>query len=142
MAGNNDIKSNNSELVAVKRSSAGLGLFAKIDINKGAKIIEYIGEIIDQKESNRRGGRYLFQTSKNRIIDGSDRNNIARYANYSCRPNAETEVIRGRVYIHAKRKIRAGDEITYDYGQEYFDEYIALNGCKCVKCLSDKPQLE
>jgi len=118
----------------VKRSSAGLGLFATEPIRKGDFIIEYIGEVIDLKEANRRGGKYLFETSRNRYIDGSDRKNIARYINHSCDQNCEVEIRKGRILVFAKRAIKVGEELHYDYGEEYFDEHIKPHRCRCHAC--------
>ncbi len=123
--------------VKVKKSKAGLGLFATKKIPKNSFIIEYFGQILSNKERDEKGGRYLFETSANRTIDGSCRENTARYVNHSCKPNCEIEIIRGRVYIVSKRTILPGEEITYDYGEEYFDEFIKPNGCKCESCLKD-----
>ncbi len=36
--------------------------------------------------------------------------------------------------LHALRPIEAGEEITFDYGKQYFDVYIKDKGCRCVKC--------
>jgi SET domain-containing protein len=47
--------------VTAKRSSAGLGLFAEEHIDKDECIIEYTGEIISREESDRRGGKYMFE---------------------------------------------------------------------------------
>jgi SET domain-containing protein len=124
--------------LATKRGVNGLGLFAKVPIKKGDCIIEYIGEIINNAEANNRGGRYLFQTSKDRHIDGTARHNVARYINHSCRPNSEVDVIRGRVFVYAKRNIEIGEELNYDYGKEYFDEHIKPKGCACVKCIEKR----
>ena len=62
--------------------------------------------------------------------------NKARYLNHSCRPNCETDIVKGKVYIYAKRNIKSGEELTYDYGKEYVDDFIKPYGCKCLKCLS------
>jgi SET domain-containing protein len=121
--------------LATKRGVNGLGLFAKVPMKKGDCVIEYIGDIINDAEANRRGGRYLFQTSKDRHIDGTGRHNTARYINHSCRPNCEVDVIRGRVFVYAKRTITPGEELNYDYGKEYFDEHIKPKGCGCEKCV-------
>ncbi len=118
----------------VRRSSAGLGLFAKEPIKKGEFIIEYTGKILTQKEADKKGGRYLFEVNSRKVIDGSPRSNKARYANHSCCPNAEVIIKKGRVLLYATKNIKAGEEITYDYGKEYFDEYIKPKGCKCKKC--------
>ena len=120
--------------LSVRKSSAGLGLFASEPIEKGGFVIEYFGPILTRKESNKKGGKYLFETSENRIIDGASRKNIARYINHSCKPNCEIEIMRGRVYLFAKRAIEVGEELSYDYGGEYLEEYIKPFGCKCDAC--------
>ncbi len=124
--------------LATKRGVNGLGLFAKVPIKKGSCIIEYVGEVIDNKEANKRGGKYLFQTSANRHIDGTTRSNIARYINHSCRPNCEADTIRGRVFISAIKNISPGEELNYDYGKEYFDEHIKPKGCACERCVEKR----
>ncbi len=124
--------------LAVKQGINGLGLFAKVPIKRGECIIEYVGEVITAKEANKRGGRYLFETSSNRHIDGTTRKNTARYINHSCRANCEPDTRAGRVFIYAKRKIEPGEELCYDYGKEYWDEYIKPKGCRCEKCTQIK----
>jgi SET domain-containing protein len=125
-------------IVHVKRSSAGLGLFAGEDIKKGQLIIEYTGERISEAEANRRGGRYLFTVTDELVIDGKERSNTARYINHACKPNAEAEhdEAEDRIFIRAKKKIPAGAEITYHYGKEYFKDIIAPEGCRCATCVS------
>jgi len=122
--------------VQVKRSSAGLGLFACENITKGDYIIEYTGERIDEAEANDRGGKYLFEVTEDLVIDGKGRENTARYINHSCRPNAEAEHDEDtdEIFIRAKKKIRAGEEITYHYGKVYFNDIIKPLGCRCEKC--------
>lgn len=118
----------------VKRSSAGLGLFAEEPVKKGTWVIEYIGKIIRGKDIDTIENKYLFETSAIRMIDGSARTNTARYINHSCKPNCEAEIFTGRVFIKAIKKIEKGDEFTYDYGKEYTDKYIKPYGCKCTFC--------
>ncbi len=124
--------------LAVKRGINGLGLFAKVPIKKGECVIEYVGEVITATEANRRGGRYLFETSANRHIDGTTRKNTARYINHSCRANCEPDTAAGRVYISAIKNIKPGEELCYDYGKEYWNEYIKPKGCLCPKCVEKK----
>jgi len=121
----------------VKRSKAGLGLFALESIPKGACIIEYIGRELKPGEENTITSQYLFEVSKTKTIDGKGRDNIARYINHSCRPNCEIEIHKGRVFVMAKRAIKAGEELNYDYDTEFFDEYIKPKGCRCQKCSPD-----
>jgi len=122
--------------VSVRRSSAGLGLFANVSFKRGDFIIEYTGDHISHEESDRRGGKYLFILNKKIVIDGKGRENTARYINHACSPNAEAEADDEdeKVRIFARRKILPGDEITYDYGKEYWDEYIKPYGCRCLTC--------
>lgn len=120
--------------LAVRKSATGLGLFTLDPIPKKEFVIEYVGPILTAKESNEKGGKYLFETNKDRFIDGTDRINTARYINHSCAPNCEIEIFRGRIYVFSTRAIKPGEELFYDYGEEYFDEHIKPYGCKCVKC--------
>jgi SET domain-containing protein len=118
----------------VKKSSAGLGLFATKEIPKGVCLIEYFGREISEEEQYTSKSKYLFEINSKITIDGTARENIARYINHSCKPNSEVEIKKRKVFIFSKRKIIAGEEICYDYGKEYFNEYIKKVGCKCVRC--------
>ena len=122
------------DVFSVKRGSAGLGLFANVAFKKGDFIIEYTGEVISNDEADRRANRYIFEISARRSIDGSRRENLARYINHACRPNCEAEIDRGRVMIYAKRNIKEGEELNYHYGKAYFDDFIKPVGCKCASC--------
>jgi SET domain-containing protein len=122
----------------IGRSRTGLGLFAIEHIKKRAFIAEYSGELITTAEAERREARslrYLYEINSRWTVDGSTRRNIARYANHSCRPNAESDTTRDRkVILRAIKNIKPGDEITYDYGSDYFEAFLKPVGCKCVKC--------
>jgi len=118
----------------VKRSSAGLGLFAGEDIPKGVCLLEYKGRQISEREEYTSNSKYLFGVTAKKTIDGQARSNTARYINHSCRPNAEIEIKKERVWVFSKRKIKKGEEICYDYGQEYWNEHIKPIGCRCLKC--------
>ena len=118
----------------IKRSVTGLGLFATEPIPKGKRIIEYTGPLISNEVVEGSNGKYFFGVNSKWSIDGSVRSNIARYVNHSCRPNADAFVSGRRVWIWSRRNIRAGEEIAYDYGEEYFEGVIKPMGCKCPKC--------
>ena len=126
--------------VIVKRSSAGLGLFATKIFAKGDIIIEYTGEHITHEEADRRLGKYHFILSDAIVVDGRERKNTARYINHACKPNAEAEIDEDeeKINILARRKILPGEEITYDYGKEYWNWHIKPHGCKCHSCLAKK----
>jgi SET domain-containing protein len=120
----------------VFKSSAGFGIRALRDFAAEEELMEYTGPRLTNEEADRRAGRYLFRLNDDYTIDGTPRSNLARYINHSCAPNAQASLSHDekRIIIEAIRPIRAGEEITYDYGEEYFEQYIAPAGCKCIKC--------
>jgi hypothetical protein len=118
----------------VKKSATGLGLFSNIQIAKGEFVIEYTGKVMTSKEANEKGGKYLFEINSRTTIDGSGRENLARYINHSCRPNCEATIKNKQIIIRSIKEIKPGDELTYNYGKEYFNEYIKPFGCKCAYC--------
>lgn len=101
----------------------GNGIFAARDIRKGESIIEYLGEHIDEDEAmsrydddnQRRHHTFLFGLSDGTYLDGGAEGNEARYINHSCEPNCEAFEEDGRIFIYALRRIKEGDELTYDY---------------------------
>jgi SET domain-containing protein len=130
-------KPGNFDLV-VRRSKTGLGLFAESEIPKGSCIIEYFGPQLTAEEENKSRSKYLFEVHARKTIDGALRANTARYINHSCRPNCEPNIYKGRVYIHALRRIKPGEELNYNYGKNYFDEFLK-DICACPKCQPEKP---
>jgi uncharacterized protein len=122
----------------IARSRTGLGLFATKPIRKGTKIIRYFGPLLDsrKKKDDAIENKYLFELTGRWTIDGSVRKNIARYINHACKPNAESDVKprKRKVFIRAIKNIEPGDEISYDYGTDYFKAYLKPIGCKCDAC--------
>ena len=121
----------------VGRSSTGLGIFAEQDIPKGACLFEYVGPQLTKEQEEKSRSKYLFEINARKTIDGAPRWNTARYINHSCRPNCEPNIYKARVYIHAKRRIKAGEELNYDYGKAYFDQFLK-DICACPKCAEKK----
>jgi SET domain-containing protein len=127
----------------VGRSHIGLGLFATEQIKKGAFIVAYRGRRIPTAEAAKREARgacYMFELNSRWTIDGSSRRNLARYVNHSCKPNAEALLRRGGIVYVARRGIRPHEEITVDYGRDYFECFLEDRGCLCAACLT-KPQV-
>jgi hypothetical protein len=116
------------------RSRSGLGLFARVPLRAGARVIEYTGERISAEEADRRRGRYLFHIDAEHAIDARGREHLARYLNHACRPNCEARQVGRRIFIHARRAIEPGEELTYHYGRVYFRAFIAPVGCRCTTC--------
>ena len=129
----------------IGRSKTGLGLFATKPIKKGTQIIRYFGPMLDcrKKKDDEVENKYLFQINNRWTIDGSVRKNTARYINHACHPNAESDVNSRKrtVHIRAIKNIAPGEEINYDYGTEYFKEYLMPIGCKCAACEKKRAKL-
>jgi len=123
--------------IEVRQSTIhGTGVFAEQDIPSGARIIEYIGEKISEEESDRRwaaqstGDRiFMFELEDKTYIDGDIPENDARFINHSCDPNCESEENAGQVWILSIRNIKAGEELSFNYGfdAELFGQYP----CRC-----------
>src|SRR3954467_12927335 len=122
----------------IGRSRTGLGLFATKQIKKGTKIVRYFGPLLDSRKKKHEAieNKYLFELNGRWTIDGSVRENIARYVNHACKPNAESDVNprKRKVVIRAIKNIEPGEEINYDYGTDYFKAYLKPIGCKCAGC--------
>ena len=139
-----------SKYIEVRESEIhGTGVFAKTKVPKGKKVIEYVGEKITKKESERRsialieknhgsetdGAVYIFEVNKHRDIDGNIPENTARFINHSCEPNCEPDVIKNRVWLISTRKIKEGEELSYNYGFDldgYEDHECKCGAKKCV----------
>ena len=124
----------------VKRSAPGrgLGLYTETAIKRGSFVIEYTGHLILTSVADTLKTKYLFEIDEKLTVNGSHRGNVARYINHACEPNCEAEIDGTRIMIYAKKNILAGEELSYDYGDEYFNEFIKPYGCKCSKCVKEK----
>ena len=126
------------------RSRTGLGLFATAPIKKRAFIVEYKGRKLTTAQADvleARGNRYLYEINSRWTIDGTTRRNLGRYANHSCRPNAKARTVGHKVFLRAIKNIKPGDEITYNYGRNYFEAFITKSGCRCAACARRRTKL-
>lgn len=121
----------------VKKSqlpNAGKGLFTSTPIKKGEQVIEYLGELINWKEYEKRvlenKDGYLFFINNKLCIDAYPTpQHKARYANDAqgltrapgLKNNCEYEIRGKRCFIVAKKNIEAGEEIFVSYTKEYWD---------------------
>jgi hypothetical protein len=130
----------------IGRSRTGLGLYALKPYRKREYVVTYRGRRIRNEEAERleaRGSRYMFEINTRWTIDGSSRWNVARYVNHSCRPNAEAIERRGPIIVYcARRKIKPGEEITVDYGKDYFSAFIGKTRCQCPKCRERRAEMQ
>jgi len=125
----------------------GRGVYAGRRLKKGERIVEYKGEVISWREADRRppsdpddpNHTFFFALDDHRkVIDANVGGNAARWINHSCEPNCETTEDEGRVFIEALRDIRAGEELSYDYGL-IIDERITPTLKKQYRCLCGAP---
>ena len=137
--------------IATRKSAIhGNGVFAALPIDKGERLIEYKGrrrthEEVDAGDSGdiESGHTFLFTLNDDYVIDANVDGNVARWINHSCKPNCESEIEengkgkrhKDKVFIHALRDIKAGEELTYNYGIVLDEPHTAkvkkLWACKC-----------
>lgn len=139
----------NNPFVKVTHSKVhGRGVYSALAVKKGTPIIEYIGERITKAESDKRadkvlkrsqatggGSVYIFTLNNKMDIDGDVPWNTARLINHSCEPNCETDIEDDHIWIIAKRDIKKGEELNYDYGYDManWEEHPCRCGTKsCV----------
>jgi SET domain-containing protein len=104
---------------------AGWGVYADQTIEEDTRIVQYKGELVSQAEGWRREQRYLprqriwiFNINQRWVRDAAVGGNIARYINHACRPNCYTEIEGRTIWVLAARRIRKGEELTYDYNTD------------------------
>lgn len=119
----------------IKKSTlpaSGKGLFTKLPIKKGTKIVEYKGTVSSWANADHDNGNnaYIYYVTRNHVIDASRaKNAMARYANDAMgltrikgiSNNAEYVLEEKRIFILSTKDIPAGGEIFVAYGKDYWD---------------------
>ncbi|CAI5996276.1 unnamed protein product [Closterium sp. NIES-64] len=134
--------------VVKKVKGRGWGLVAAEPIKAGQFVIEYCGEVVPNKEAQRRHAAYLAAGEKNvyllklnarEVIDPTKMGAAARFVNHSCDPNCETRkwTVLGeiRVGIFARKDIEPGCELTYDYDYEWYGGDKVKCRCGAAACV-------
>lgn len=140
--------------IAARRSPIhGNGVFAVEPLAKGEEIIQYKGKLLSNDEADdlygdggETGHTFLFTLNDDYIIDGSQQGNTARWINHSCAPNCRALVEesangnprKDKVVIETLRRIKPGEELTYDYGI-VLDVRHTARLKKLWKCLCGSP---
>jgi len=123
------------------------GLFSNEDLEEGALVIEYLGELIRPRMADLRekyyedhglDSCYMFRIDDDYIVDSTKRGNISRFINHSCDPNCRTEIIVDhlgwkKIVVLAARPIAKDEEVTYDYKFASENERIRCN-CGAQNC--------
>jgi len=137
--------------IQLRRSNIhGNGVFAREAIAKGTRIVRYLGLLRTHAEVDaayadieENGHTFLFTLNDAYVIDGNIKGNIARWINHSCEPNCEAVIEENahghahldRIFIDAIRRIRAGEELTFNYGivlaERHTPKLKKLWGCRC-----------
>ena len=116
----------------------GTGVFARCDIAEDAIILEYVGERLTKDESERRrveGNFFVFIVNDEFDIDGAVDWNPARFINHSCAPNCDAWMEDERIWISARRDLRAGEELSFNYGYDLHDYEEHVCRCGAKECL-------
>ena len=139
------------KIEARKSDIHGNGVFALAAIRKGERIVEYKGKRrthdevdADEEGDVESGHTFLFTLNDDYVVDANVDGNIARWINHRCDPNCESEIEedakdrrhKDKVFIHAIRDIKPGEELAYNYGIVLVDEpHNAKNkklwACRC-----------
>ncbi|XP_050296380.1 histone-lysine N-methyltransferase Su(var)3-9-like isoform X1 [Anthonomus grandis grandis] len=123
--------------LCIFRTNNGCGWGVKVlkKISCGEFICEYVGEVIDHEEAERRGkaynaeGRtYLFDLDYNSrdnlyTVDAATHGNVSHFINHSCDPNLGVYATwincldpnLPKLALFALREIQKGEELTFDY---------------------------
>jgi uncharacterized protein len=136
-------KASRYKLKIIRSGIHGFGVRTQEAIPAGRRVIEYAGEKIGRREARRRflsgsPGKprrlnCLAKLDNYWVIDGAVGGNGAQLINHSCDPNLVLGKLGRRLWLVSLRRIRAGEELRYDYG-------FAKNGervrCRCgsAKC--------
>jgi SET domain-containing protein len=125
------------KLYKIKKSNIdNKGLYAEKNIKSGKLVINYKGKIITKKETDTNPkfdndkAIYLFNLNSRYDLDGDFEYNDARLINHSCNPNCEVEGKGLKLWITAIKDIKKGEELSYDYGFGYDEDYKQFV-CKC-----------
>ncbi|KDR13022.1 hypothetical protein L798_13230, partial [Zootermopsis nevadensis] len=120
----------------------GWGVKTKYAIKPGEFILEYVGEVVSEKEFKARmATRYIHDTHHyclnldgGLVIDGHRMGGDGRFVNHSCEPNCEMQKwsVNGlfRMALFALREIDPHEELSYDYNFSLFNPAEG-QPCKC-----------
>lgn len=131
------------KLEIYKTETKGWAVRAREAILRGTFVCEYVGEVLDEQEANKRRNRYgtegcgyfleidahindmsrLMEGQSPYVIDATNYGNVSRYINHSCSPNLVNYQVLvesmdhqlAHVGFYASRDILAGEELTYNY---------------------------
>ncbi|KAF2640743.1 hypothetical protein P280DRAFT_326288 [Massarina eburnea CBS 473.64] len=127
------IRKQYADVTVIKTDKKGFGLRANTDLKPGDFVFEYIGEVIDERTFRRRMLQYdhegikhfyFMSLTKGEFVDATKKGNFGRFCNHSCNPNCFVDkwVVgdKLRMGIFAERKIKAGEELVFNYNVDRY----------------------
>ena len=122
-----------ADVSVFKTEKKGYGLRADTDLYPNEFIYEYIGEVINEGQFRKRMVQYddegvkhfyFMSLSKGEFVDATKKGNLGRFCNHSCNPNCYVDkwVVgeKLRMGIFAERKIKAGEELVFNYNVDRY----------------------
>jgi hypothetical protein len=122
-----------ADVAVIKTEKKGFGLRANRDMHPGDFVFEYIGEVIDERTFRRRMIQYdqegikhfyFMSLTKGEFVDATKKGNLGRFCNHSCNPNCFVDkwVVgdKLRMGIFVERKVRAGEELVFNYNVDRY----------------------
>ncbi|PHH86398.1 hypothetical protein CDD83_10304 [Cordyceps sp. RAO-2017] len=142
----------------IKTDKKGFGLRADADLHPNDFVYEYIGEVINEPTFRRRMLQYdregikhfyFMSLSKSEFVDATKKGNLGRFCNHSCSPNCYVDkwVVgdKLRMGVFALRRIRAGEELVFNYNVDRYGADPQPCYCgepNCVGFIGGKTQTE
>ncbi|GAA97247.1 uncharacterized protein L969DRAFT_606822 [Mixia osmundae IAM 14324] len=136
----------------------GFGVRAAEDMLKDAFVYEYIGEVVGAGQLQKRMKDYyeegiehfyFMALQREEFIDATKKGNKGRFLNHSCSPNCYVSkwVVgeKMRMGIFTKRKIQAGEELTFNYNVDRYGHEAQPCYCgeaNCVGFIGGKTQTD
>ncbi|KAI4899738.1 hypothetical protein NFI96_016543, partial [Prochilodus magdalenae] len=131
-------------LQVFRTARMGWGVRALQDIPEGSFVCEFAGEIISDGEANaRENDAYMFNLD-NKVgevycVDAQFYGNVSRFMNHLCEPNLfpvrvftkHQDLRFPRIALFSRKAIRAGDELGFDYGDQYWEIKRKYFTCQC-----------
>jgi [histone H3]-lysine36 N-trimethyltransferase len=147
-----------ADVAIIRTEKKGYGVRAETPLEPGQLIFEYIGEVVDERLFRRRMVEYheegvkhfyFMSLNKGEFIDATRKGNLGRFCNHSCNPNCEVDkwVVGNklRMGIFAKRNIKAGEELVFNYNVDRYGADPQPCYCgepNCTGFLGGKTQTE
>ncbi|PKS11932.1 hypothetical protein jhhlp_001227 [Lomentospora prolificans] len=147
-----------ADVSVIKTEKKGYGLRANSDLDANDFVFEYIGEVINEPTFRRRMLQYdeegikhfyFMSLTKSEFVDATKKGNLGRFCNHSCNPNCYVDkwVVgdKLRMGIFVLRKIKAGEELTFNYNVDRYGADPQPCYCgepECVGFIGGKTQTE